>query len=166
VKPIYLRGRGVFPVMPAKAGIQSAWHQIFWIPAFAAMTVTDRINSPTAQLIKLYWDIGKLITVRQKKEGWGKSVVKRLSADLRNTFHQLSGFSPRNIWRMRSFYLAWTEEIRKLPQAVAVLNGENLPPPVAEIPWGHNIQLLSKVKDPLTNFLATGGIDEEEADKA
>jgi hypothetical protein len=36
--------------MPAKAGIQSAWHQIFWIPAFAGMTVTDRINSPTAQL--------------------------------------------------------------------------------------------------------------------
>jgi len=75
-------------------------------------------------------------------------VVESLSADLPNAFHQISGFSSRNIWRMRSFYLAWTEEIRKLPQAVAVLNGENLPPPVAEIQWGHNILLLEKLKSP------------------
>jgi hypothetical protein len=99
-------------------------------------------------LIELYWDIGKLITARQKNEGWGKSVVERLSADLRNEFPQISGFSSRNIWRMRSLYLAWTEEIRKLTQAVAVLDGENLPLPVAEIPWGHNILLLEKLKSP------------------
>jgi predicted nuclease of restriction endonuclease-like (RecB) superfamily len=49
---------------------------------------------------------------------------------------------------MRSLYLAWTEEIRKLTQAVAVLDGENLPLPVAEIPWGHNILLLKKLKSP------------------
>ena len=40
--------------------------------------------SVNRELIGLYWDIGKLITTRQKKEGWGKSVVERLSADLRN----------------------------------------------------------------------------------
>jgi len=104
--------------------------------------------SVNRELIGLYWDIGKLITVRQKNEGWGKSIVERLSADLRNEFPQIVGFSPRNIWRMRSFYLAWTEEFRKLPQAVAVLDGENLPLPVAEIPWGHNILLLEKLKSP------------------
>jgi predicted nuclease of restriction endonuclease-like (RecB) superfamily len=93
--------------------------------------------SVNRELIELYWDIGKLITARQKNEGWGKSVVERLSADLRNEFPQISGFSSRNIWRMRSLYLAWTEETRKLTQAVAVLDGENLPLPVAEIPWGH-----------------------------
>jgi hypothetical protein len=49
---------------------------------------------------------------------------------------------------MRAFYLAWTEEVQKLTQAVAVLDGENLPPPVAEIPWGHNILLLEKIKHP------------------
>ena len=100
------------------------------------------------ELIELYWDIGKLITVRQKNEGWGKSVVERLSADLRNEFPQIAGFSPRNIWRMRSLYLAWTKGIQKLTQAVAELDGENLPLPVAEIPWGHNILLLGKLKSP------------------
>jgi predicted nuclease of restriction endonuclease-like (RecB) superfamily len=104
--------------------------------------------SVNRELIELYWDIGKLITARQKKEGWGKSVVERLSSDLRKEFPQISGFSSRNIWRMRSLYLSWTEEIRKLTQAVAVLDGENLPLPVAEIPWGHNILLLEKLKSP------------------
>lgn len=85
------------------------------------------------ELIELYWDIGKCITERQKQEGWGKSVVERLATDLRNEFLQISGFSSRNIWRMRAFYLAWTEEVQKLTQVVAVLDGENLPQPVAEI---------------------------------
>jgi predicted nuclease of restriction endonuclease-like (RecB) superfamily len=104
--------------------------------------------SVNRELIELYWDIGKLITTRQKMEGWGKSVVERLSGDLRNEFPQIAGFSSRNIWRMRSLYLAWTEEIRELTQAVADLDGENLPRPVAEIPWGHNIHLLEKLKNP------------------
>ena len=36
----------------------------------------------------------------------------------------------------------------KLTQAVAELDGENLPLPVAEIPWGHNILLLGKLRSP------------------
>ncbi len=102
--------------------------------------------SVNRELIELYWDIGKLITARQKKEGWGKSVVERLSADLRNEFPQIAGFSSRNIWRMRSLYLSWTEGIQKLTQAVAEFDGENLPLPVAEISWGHNILLLEKLR--------------------
>ena len=61
----------------------------------------------------------------------------------------MSGFSPRNVWRMRAFYLAYTEEVRKLPRPVAELDGENLPRIVAEIPWGHNSDLLDKVKNPV-----------------
>ena len=49
---------------------------------------------------------------------------------------------------MRSLYLSWTEGIQKLTQAVAEFDGENLPLPVAEIPWGHNILLLEKLKNP------------------
>jgi predicted nuclease of restriction endonuclease-like (RecB) superfamily len=108
--------------------------------------------SVNRELIELYWDIGKLITSRQKMEGWGKSVVERLSADLRNEFPEITGFSTRNIWRMRSFYIAWTEGTQKLTRAVAQFDAENLPQPVAEIPWGHNILLLEKLKSPSKRF--------------
>ena len=67
------------------------------------------------ELLGLYWDIGQTIVERQKAEGWGKSIVDRLGADLQKEFPGESGFSPRNIWRMRSFYLAWAEASSKAP---------------------------------------------------
>ena len=99
-------------------------------------------------LIELYWQIGRDIVGRQEAHGWGKSVVERLARDLQVEFPGMSGFSPRNVWRMRAFYLAYTEDVRKLPRPVAEMDGENLPRAVAEIPWGHNADLLDKVKDP------------------
>jgi predicted nuclease of restriction endonuclease-like (RecB) superfamily len=100
------------------------------------------------ELIELYWQIGRSIVERQRSDGWGKSVVERLAQDLQAEFPGISGFSPRNVWRMRAFYLAYTEDVRKLPRPVAELDGENLPRPVAEIPWGHNADLLDKIKNP------------------
>jgi predicted nuclease of restriction endonuclease-like (RecB) superfamily len=103
-------------------------------------------------LIELYWQIGHDIVERQKAHGWGKSVVERLALDLQAEFPGVSGFSPRNVWRMRAFYLAYTADVRKLPRPVAEMDGENLPRAVAEIPWGHNADLLDKVKDPAARY--------------
>lgn len=114
--------------------------------------------SVNRELIALYWHIGGSIVARQRAEGWGRSVVDRLAEDLQHEFPGMAGFSPRNVWRMRAFYLAWTEEVlaqparesdRKVPpQLVAEMDGRNLPQPVAEIPWGHNVWLMEKVKEP------------------
>jgi predicted nuclease of restriction endonuclease-like (RecB) superfamily len=105
--------------------------------------------SVNRELIKLYWDIGSSIVSRQRKEGWGKSIVEMLSRDIKKEFPDIAGFSAQNLWYMRAFYRAWTEEVSNLQQPVGDLDGTNLPQVVGEIPWGHNIQLLSKVKDPL-----------------
>src|SRR5882672_12025749 len=69
------------------------------------------------ELIKLYWEIGRLIVNRQRAEGWGKSVVEKLASDIQKDFPGIEGFSPRNIWRMRAFYLAWVHS-EALPLAV------------------------------------------------
>jgi len=116
------------------------------------------------ELILLYWDIGRLVAERQSAEGWSASVIDRLSIDIRHDFPDLKGFSARNIWRMKSFYLAYREQIIKLPQAVAEigsidksevrpplvakLDNESDLPPVFQIPWAHNVLLIEKVKDP------------------
>jgi predicted nuclease of restriction endonuclease-like (RecB) superfamily len=119
------------------------------------------VVSVNRELILLYWDIGRIIVDAQKTKGYGKQVVEQLAGDLREAFPQMDGFSPRNVWRMRAFYLAWTEEGQKLrqpvgnsdskilPQLVAELDGQNLPRPVAEIPWGHNVLLLEKIANPI-----------------
>jgi hypothetical protein len=113
--------------------------------------------SVNRELIALYWDIGKSIVTAQTTERYGKEVVEQLAADLRETFPNMAGFSPRNVWRMRAFFLAWTGDREKfsqpvkeldskiLPQLLAELDGKNLPQAVAEIPWGHNVWLLEKV---------------------
>ncbi len=49
---------------------------------------------------------------------------------------------------MRGFYLAYTADVRNLAQPVREMDGTNLPPAVAEIPWGHNILLVERLDDP------------------
>ena len=60
--------------------------------------------SANRELIELYWRIGKGIVERQRVAGWGRSVVERLSRDLRSEFPQSRGFSIQNIWKMRAFF--------------------------------------------------------------
>jgi predicted nuclease of restriction endonuclease-like (RecB) superfamily len=59
-----------------------------------------------------------------------------------------SGFSPQNIWYMRSFYMAWTAEVTKLQQPVGELDGKQLPSIICGLPWGHNLLLLSRIDNP------------------
>jgi predicted nuclease of restriction endonuclease-like (RecB) superfamily len=86
------------------------------------------------EMILLYWGIGRDVLERQKKHGWGAKVIDRLAADLQRAFPGMAGFSPRNLKYMRAFALAWPEEpiVQQL---------------VAQIPWGHNVRLLDRVKE-------------------
>ncbi|MCB4755932.1 MAG: PDDEXK nuclease domain-containing protein [Elusimicrobia bacterium] len=103
--------------------------------------------SVTRELVLLYWDLGRRIVEKQREEGWGQSVIETLSRDLQKAFPGVDGYSTRNIWRMRAFYLAYSRSLQKLPQPVAELKGYHPPKVVSEIPWGHNILLLEKVMD-------------------
>ena len=106
--------------------------------------VKDRIRSAqyaalkavNTELVGLYWDLGRLIVEKQEQSGWGKSVVERLSQDLRKEFPGVAGFSVQNLWYMRQFHLEYREH-------------EKLQPLVGEIAWAHNLVIMSKCKDPL-----------------
>ena len=117
--------------------------------------------SVNRELIALYWDIGKALVVRQLRHKWGDRVIDRLAEDLAREFPEMKGFSRHNLYRMSAFYLAYSEEVLivaqpvlQLPQSmvkqlVAELEEKNLPQAVGEIPWGHNVMLLQKLRDPL-----------------
>jgi predicted nuclease of restriction endonuclease-like (RecB) superfamily len=91
--------------------------------------------SVNAELIGLYWHIGREILDRQERDGWGAKVVDRLAADLRAEFPGANGFSRANLLYMRAFAEAWPD-----PEIVQRL--------VGRLPWGQNIELLAKLKDP------------------
>ncbi|KAA1421910.1 DUF1016 domain-containing protein [Nocardioides humilatus] len=85
------------------------------------------------ELLKLYWQIGRDILDRQVHQGWGSKVIDRLAHDLREAFPDARGFSPRSLKYMRAFTEAWPDY--EIVQQVA-----------AQIPWGHNMVLLDRVK--------------------
>lgn len=96
----------------------------------------EALRAVNKELIVLYWDIGRMIVSRQQGETWGKSVVEQLAKDLQAEFPGIGGFSARNIWRMREFYLTYCAN-------------EKLTPMVAEIGWTHNLVIMEKCKDDL-----------------
>lgn len=59
--------------------------------------------SANAEMILMYWDIGRMVTERQQREGWGTAVIPRLAADLKNELPEIKGFSERNIGYMIRF---------------------------------------------------------------
>lgn len=125
--------------------------------------------SANAEMILMYWDIGRMLHNRQQHEGWGAKVIPQLSQDIRNELPEIKGFSERNLKRMIAFYREYSslptdvpqaaaqlpsggnEHTEKVPQPVAQLTPRNLSANlqqlVAKIPWGHHILLIEKIKD-------------------
>jgi len=68
------------------------------------------INAVNTQQLLLYWDLGKIIVSKQQQYSWGKSVVELLAKDLQKEFEGTKGLSATNLWRMRAFYLAYTQD--------------------------------------------------------
>src|SRR5262249_48114948 len=60
----------------------------------------------------------------------------------------LAGFSRTNVYRMRAFYLAYSEAPEFVPQAVGQIAAAGPPRVVMSVPWGHNVVLLEQVKNP------------------
>lgn len=40
---------------------------------------TRAVLAVNTELVRLYWDIGRMIDERQQREGWGAAVIPRLS---------------------------------------------------------------------------------------
>ena len=90
--------------------------------------------SANAELIRLYFDIGRSLAT--SGERWGDKVVARLARDLRREFPEMRGFSRTNLYYMRQVWLAWSGA----PEIVQQL--------VGQIPWGHHVVLVSKLQEP------------------
>jgi len=108
----------------------------------------EAMKKVNTELMQLYWEIGEEIDRQQRERGWGKSIVEVLAQELQKEFPGVQGFSARNLWLMRNFYLEYSSHANLQPSAAEIQNS-NLPPLVAEISWTKNIVIMQKCKDPL-----------------
>jgi len=92
------------------------------------------VLSVNAEMIFMYWDIGKIIFLKQKQETWGSKVIQKLSKDIHNELPEIKGFSIRNIIYMVRLYKEYEHDFTIVQQLVA------------QIPWGHNLLLMEKIE--------------------
>ena len=138
----------------------------------ASISASRAVNR---DLILLYWDIGQAIVEKQKAHDWGESVVEMVAADLRRDFPGSRSFSADNVWRMRQFYLAYSNTeflgqsvpkkemqfkqrkvlgqlvpetsttVININERVSLTTSLHL---LAEVPWGQHLLILKKITDP------------------
>ena len=85
------------------------------------------------ELIDLYFSLGKYISVKVEQSNWGKGVVKELADYIAKTAPELTGFSDKNLWRMKQFYETYKDD-------------EKLSPLVRELSWTNNLIIFSRTK--------------------
>ncbi len=134
------------------------------------------VLSANAEMIVMYWDVGRMIASRQEREGWGAKVIPRLAVDLKNELPEEKGFSPANLKRMVRFWsetpefssigarpvrqiaedkssVAGTEISAQSVRQLSELATDNLSTALLlQVSWSHNIALMQMVKDKSVRF--------------
>ena len=93
------------------------------------------VQAVNTQLIELYWQVGAYISRKLEQAEWGDGVVAQLADYLARTQPGLRGFTRPNLFRMRQFYEAYRGD-------------EKVSPLVRQLPWTHNLIILSQSKRP------------------
>ena len=136
----------------------------------AQVKAAVRVNS---EKLLFNWQLGRDLVQKKAEERWGAGVVEQLSLDLQREFPDADGFSVRNLWNMKKWFLFYSEYashtimqqtvaelqiadnefVTKLQQVVAEIDdtklhqsGAEFPLPFAMVPWGHHVEIISKCK--------------------
>ena len=131
----------------------------------------EAVRSVNEKQLKLYYGIGKYISMNSRKGFWGKGAIDAISDRLDKELPGLKGFSARNLRNMRIFFEEWTvfdrhmtvltkEELLEEASAknddknamqiwqTHLPNSEDFPiNEFLQVGFSHHILILSKVKD-------------------
>ena len=125
-----------------------------------------------AEKLLFNWQLGRDLVQKKAEERWGAGVVEQVSLDLKREFPDAEGFSARNLWYMKQWYIFYTSIDSQLLQRVGAelqrltnqhetklhhvgaeikerenyqLDGD-FPLPFALIPWRHHVEIITKCK--------------------
>lgn len=86
-------------------------------------------------LIDLYWQKGQYLSRKLETAEWGQGVVERLAKYIATHNPDIRGFTRPNLFRMRQFYETYHDD-------------EKVSPVVRQLPWTHNLLIMSRCKRP------------------
>ncbi len=84
-------------------------------------------------LIDLYWQVGEYISRKVQSAAWGEGIIDQLAGYIAERHPDIKGFNRRNLYRMRQIYETYNNQ--------AIVS-----PLVTQLPWTHNLIILSKCK--------------------
>jgi len=118
--------------LPASGRNDEAFGEIVRLIEASRQKALQTVNTA---LIDLYWQVGQTISRKIEASEWGDGVVDELAAYIAKTQPGLRGFTRANLFRMRQFYQTYSGE-------------EKVAPLVRQLPWTHNLVILSQSKRP------------------
>lgn len=93
----------------------------------------NALQSVNAELIKLYWNVGKYLSEESAKSSWGNSFIDETAKYIKENCPGIKGFNRRGLYRMRQFY-----ETYKSNEFVSAL--------LTQISWTNHLQIMSGAK--------------------
>lgn len=121
-----------------------------------------RVN---AEQLRFNWGLGRDLVQKKADERWGIGVVEQVSLDLQAAFPESKGFSVSNLWRMKQWYLFYSEGAEKLHQLDGEMQNQKLAHAVRELQGAENkvdTKLAQAVRElPKTKIQQAVGENEE-----
>ena len=113
-----------------------------WVRRFRGSQIkaAAKVNS---ELLRFYWALGEDIVTKQLEQQYGDGVIDAISRDLTAALPGVQGFSRRNLYYIKNFYLLYNQKIKNVPQAVAQTELEM----IFSVPWGHHRIIIDKLRN-------------------
>jgi predicted nuclease of restriction endonuclease-like (RecB) superfamily len=124
-----------------------------------------RVNE---EMLRLYWELGHDIVVRQMDAVWGSGFYSQVSKELKDEFPDMKGFSTTNLRYCKYFYKFYSQDKQICSQHDNVIYpqlGDELQmvenqddiirhqagdafktSPLFQIPWRHHVEIFTKCK--------------------
>ena len=64
--------------------------------------------------LEFNWLLGRDLVEKKAEQRWGAGVVEQLSLDMRAAYPDIKGFSSRNLWYMKQWYLFYRGDPQRL----------------------------------------------------
>lgn len=103
------------------------------------------------ELLQLYWGIGADLVEKKAESRWGGGVIQQLSSDLQGEFPEIKGFSVRNLWYIKRWYLFYNQGDKKMINLYLELEKEQKLQQLVAVFLEKSQQLIDNKDDTLKN---------------
>ncbi len=135
----------------AKTQLSSDFNEVIILIQQAKTAAFAKVN---AELVKLYFNVGKIVAEKVSSGNWGENTVQELADYIAREQPGLTGFNRRGLYRMKQFYETYASNSPIVSTVMTQLQvSENeantfVSTVMTQISWSQHLILLAKTQKP------------------